>query len=129
MMGGMYVHMDVKAMNIFVDNSNRCFLGDYGSCKPCGSPITSCSTAFCWKDVLGHPKFDYFMFLLMVLIEWCLEDRRTDTSEFYDIGSRHASMAKVVQAAKDRIELDSSPPGLVALLREVLKKLTEFGLT
>ena len=128
---GGYVHMDVKAMNIFVDHSTRCFLGDFGSCKPCGSPITSCSTAFCWKDVLGelaHPKFDYFMFLLMILIE-CLEDRRTYTSEFYDIGSRHASMAKVVQAANDRIELDSSPPGLVALLREVLGKLEEFGLT
>ena len=128
---GGYVHMDVKAMNIFVDHSNRCFLGDFGSCKPTGSPITSCSTAFCWKDVLGelaHPKFDYFMFLLMVLIE-CLEDRRTYTSDFYDKGSRHASATKVIRAAKGRIDLDSSPPALVALLREVVEKLEQFGLS
>jgi len=82
---GGFAHMDVKAMNVFVDHNNRCFLGDFGSCKPLGKPITSCSIKFCWEDVRGqlaHPKYDYFMFLLMILIE-CLEDRRTYTSAFY----------------------------------------------
>jgi serine/threonine protein kinase len=51
---GGYAHMDGKASNIFVDHANYGFIGDFGSCKPIGKPITSCSTAFCWEDVLGQ---------------------------------------------------------------------------
>lgn len=58
---GGYVHMDVKAMNVFVDSNNNnishWILGDFGSCKPLGEPITSCSISFCWEDVMGQ-KFD-----------------------------------------------------------------------
>jgi serine/threonine protein kinase len=52
---GGFAHMDVKAMNVFVDHNNRCFLGDFGSCKPLGKPITSCSIKFCWEDVPTGP--------------------------------------------------------------------------
>ena len=126
-----YAHMDVKAMNIFVDHANNCFLGDFGSCKPLGKPITSCSISFCWEDVRGqlaHPKYDYFMFLLMMLIE-CLEDRRTYTIQFYrDDGVGFASVAKVVEAARSRIKLETTPSTLADLLVEVLDKLVEFEL-
>ena len=122
---GGYVHMDVKAMNIFVDHSTRCFLGDFGSCKPIGAPITSCSTAFCWKDVLrqeAHPKYDYFMFLVMVLIE-CMEDRRDFRTALYDEGARFVSVEKVFQVARDRLEIESSPPELNELISELLATL------
>jgi hypothetical protein len=120
--------MDVKAMNVFVDHTGLCFLGDFGSCKPIGHQITSCSVTFCWEDVrnqLAHPKYDYFMFLLMMLTE-CLEDRRTYTAMFYEKDSPFASVAKVIEATQSRIALDSTPRALAALLQEVLEKLRDF---
>ena len=75
----------------------------------------------------AHPKYDYFMFLLMVLIE-CLEDRRTYISTFYEQGANFASVAKVVEAAETRIMIDSTPAALKALLQEVLDKVLEFHL-
>jgi serine/threonine protein kinase len=128
---GGFAHMDVKAMNIFVDHANHCFLGDFGSCKPIGNPITSCSIAFCWEDVRGqtaHPKYDYFMLLVMVLIE-CLEDRRTYNTTFYDVGAQFVSVSKVVAAAQSRIELESTPGSLAGLLAEVMHKMKEFGVS
>jgi hypothetical protein len=121
--------MDVKAMNIFVDHANHCFLGDFGSCKPIGNPITSCSIAFCWEDVRGktaHPKYDYFMLLVMVLIE-CLEDRRTYSTTFYDVDAQFVSVSKVVAAAQSRIELESTPNSLADLLADLMHKRDEFG--
>ena len=126
-----FAHMDVKAANIFVDHDNHWFLGDFGSCKPLGEPITSCSIAFCWEDVRGqvaHPKYDFFMFLLMVLIE-CLEDRRTYTTMFYEENAFHVSISKVLEAAHSRISPSSATPALlVSLLEKVLNKVGEFGL-
>ncbi len=122
-----YVHMDVKATNVFVDHNNLCFLGDFGSCKPVGAPITSCSINFCWKNVMGlpaHPVYDYFMLLLMLLIE-CLEDRREYVERFYDIGSKCASRMKVFRFAEEIIEKESPSP-LSALIAEVLQKVMEF---
>jgi len=123
---GGYVHMDVKAMNVFVDHANNCYLGDFGSCKPIGETITSCSINFCWKDVMGlpaHPVYDYFMLLLMLLIE-CLEDRRSYLDRFYDTESKFASKAKVFNATQELIK--DSPPLLSALLTELLGRVTEF---
>ena len=126
---GGYVHMYVKAMNVFVDHNALCYLGDFGSCKPTGKPITTCSISFCWEDGRSqpaHPKYDYFMFLLMIMIE-CLEDRRTYTTSFYEGDSLFASIAKIVEATNFRIELESIPSALAELLQEVLYKLIEFG--
>ena len=128
---GPYVHLDVKAANVFVDHNGRCFLGDFGSCKPMGATVTSCTTTFCWEDIRGqtaHPKHDYFMFLHMVLIE-CLEDRRTYSTIFYDAGATHASVSRVLGVAQTMLVLDTTPPALKALLVEVLTKLGEFQLT
>jgi len=125
-----FVHMDVKSMNIFVDHANNCFLGDFGSCKPIGALITSCSIAFCWKDVrneTAHPMYDYFMLLVMILIE-CLEDRRTYHAEFYEEGSNFVSVSKILAAAHAIFELESTPESLRNLLAELLHKLIEFGI-
>lgn len=127
---GGYVHLDVKAANVFVDHNGHCFLGDFGSCKPFGAPITSCTTAFCWEDNRGkaaHPKYDYFMFLLMVLIE-CLEDRRTYTTAFYEADAKHASVSMVLAAAQTMSEASTTPAALVILLKEVIDKFSKFPL-
>ncbi len=127
--GGGFVHMDVKAPNIFVTHDLLCYLGDFGSCKPIGISVTSCTVQFCWLDVIGlqaHPKYDYFMFLLMILIE-CLEDRRTYSSLFYEPKAHFASVPKVLGVANATMALETTPPALVDLLGEVLGQLTEYG--
>jgi hypothetical protein len=128
--GGGYAHMDVKAMHVFVDHEAHCFLGDFGSCKPIDEPITSCSITFCWEDVRGqraHPKYDFFMLLVMILIE-CLEDRRSYRTTFYEKDATFVSLLKVVAEAQFRIELVTTPSSLKGLLVELMHKVTEFGL-
>ena len=71
-----YVHMDIKAMNVFVNNEGHWFIGDFGSCKPINEPVTSSTFQFCYENVVGKPaipKYDWFMLLLMILTE-ALED-------------------------------------------------------
>lgn len=119
---GGYVHMDVKAANVFVDHNNNCFLGDFGSCKPVGATITSCSINLCWKNVMGlpaHPVYDYFMLLFMLLIEG-LENRRDYTDLFFDIGAKNPSLTKVFNRSKELI--NRSPTLLSALLAECWTK-------
>ena len=73
-----FVHLDVKATNIFVDSNRDWFLGDFGSCKPIGHRITSSTFQFYFEGMAfksAHPKYDWFMFLVFILIE-TMEDRR-----------------------------------------------------
>ena len=61
-----YVHMDVKAANIFVDFNRRWLLGDFGSCKLIDDKITSSTFMFCYENTSfqkAHPKYDLFMLM------------------------------------------------------------------
>lgn len=102
-----YVHMDVKASNVFIDSDGHWFWGDFGSCKPLGAMVTSSTTQFCFCDPLwmtAHPKYDYFMFLLMLLIE-TLEDRKLYRSMFYEsINAAHASV-EIIQNSSWKMKL------------------------
>ena len=114
--------MDVKVMNVFVDQYAVCHLGDCGSCKPIGVPVTSCSITFCYEDTRGliaNPKYDYFMFLVMILIE-CMENRRDCISS---LSEEHSPFPSIMQSV---IEIKSSPPALVKLLQEALAQLNDF---
>jgi serine/threonine protein kinase len=80
-----FVHLDVKAMNIFVSNDCHWYLGDFGSCKPFGKRITSSTFMFCYENNLmqvAHSKYDWYMFLVLILIE-TLQDRRDHVRAFY----------------------------------------------
>lgn len=122
-----FVHMDVKAMNVFVDKDGHWLLGDFGSCKPVGEIITSCTSLFYFEDPNGsvaHPKYDYFMFLVMLLIE-ALPDRRTFHREFYDnTDSRHCSKQKVLTMAKSLASAGDSK-AFETLLGQVLGNLSQ----
>ena len=97
-----FVHMDIKGMNVFVASNGNCFLGDFGSCKPIAELVTSTTFQFYFEDVTSKPadvKYDWFMFMLMILIE-SLEDRREYPNLFYDnTESRFADRTRVLQFA------------------------------
>lgn len=97
-----YVHMDIKAMNIFISHEGKWFLGDFGSCKPINEKVTSCSICFCYEDPIfkeADVKYDWFMLLLLLLIE-TLPDRRSYVDLFYlTRDSRWADYNKVTEYA------------------------------
>jgi serine/threonine protein kinase len=97
-----YVHMDIKAMNILVSHDGKWFLGDFGSCKPINEKVTSCSFCFCYEDPIfkvADVNYDWFMFLLLILIE-TLTDRRSYVDLFYlSRESRWADYNKVTEYA------------------------------
>jgi serine/threonine protein kinase len=116
-----FVHLDVKAMNVFVDHNSHWFLGDFGSCKPIGMLVTSSTFQFCYEDIgckPAHPKYDWFMFLLLILIE-SLKDRRTYNTLFYTAGCKFANFNLVIEYANKLV--GDEPFGM--FIRELLDKL------
>jgi serine/threonine protein kinase len=92
-----FVHMDIKGANIFVDMNGQWLLGDFGSICPIKSDVTSCTTFFCKEDVIGleaHPKFDWFMLLVVLMIE-TLENRHSFVSVLHEKESRLVSEFKL----------------------------------
>ncbi|GIL77537.1 hypothetical protein Vretimale_2937 [Volvox reticuliferus] len=67
-----YIHMDVKADNIFVDMEGRWWLGDFGSTVRKGSPVTSTTTWFAPRKVLdlpAEPQYDWHMLAVALVCE------------------------------------------------------------
>jgi hypothetical protein len=65
------VHLDVKGDNIFIDQSGKWHLGDFGSCKPVGQPVTSSTPGYYPRELRGSlaaPAFDDFMLAFTLLI-------------------------------------------------------------
>ena len=105
-----FVHLDVKAMNVFIDFKGAWHLGDFGSCKPIGQKITSSTFQFYFEDIaftLAHPKHDLFMFLVLLLIEG-LENRHDYSHLFYDSGSHFADYSKVMEFAQSQTTPEDS---------------------
>lgn len=73
MHGKGYVHMDVKADNIFMDAAGNLFLGDFGSACKENQVITSTTAAFYHSNIIGEPalpQYDWYMLLVTLLIEF-----------------------------------------------------------
>jgi serine/threonine protein kinase len=119
-----YAHLDIKSLNVFVSGNAQWFLGDFGACKRFGEKITASSFQFCFENNLSNaasPVYDWFMLLVMVLIE-SLVDRRSYTRLFYP--SSEASFADynlVVRYAESLVADNESQFG--ALVSELLQRL------
>jgi serine/threonine protein kinase len=119
-----FVHLDIKAMNIFVDADLHWYLGDFGSCKPIGQRITSSTFQFYYEDMtlqLAQERHDWFMLLLMILIE-SLTDRKTYRQSFYN-NSKYARYDLTINYANSLIDDPDTIAELKTLLRELCNKL------
>jgi len=71
MHGKGFVHMDIKSDNIFVGADKSWVLGDFGSAKKIGEPITTSSLVNFspFRLTNAEVKYDWYMLLLMLLKE------------------------------------------------------------
>lgn len=120
-----YVHLDIKAMNIFISVDTKWHLGDFGSCKPIGELVTSSTFQFYFEDFAfkpAHPKYDWFMFLMVILTE-ILEDRRDAAALFYRTNtSKFANFDLVTQYAKKYVDDSTIGSFIQNLLMKVLQE-------
>lgn len=106
------VHMDIKADNVFLDNTSQYHLGDFGSCVHRGERVTSCTVHYLFENPMrktAHPIYDWFMLLVLILSEGSKEGRwsflantlkRTPDCE-------HADFAKVMDLADSEARNDT----------------------
>lgn len=120
-----YVHLDVKATNIFVTHDCKWFLGDFGSCKPIGDKVTSSTFHFCYEDIAFKPasvSYDWFMFLVLLLIE-TLENRSSYLDLLYlTAESRFADFDKVIKYAKRYVDSPTIGKLIEALLTKAVSR-------
>lgn len=69
-----FVHMDVKADNIFISMDGGWYLGDFGSCVPVSAPIRSFTQIFYWERLrLGETpaefRYDWAMLAVALIIQ------------------------------------------------------------
>jgi serine/threonine protein kinase len=116
-----FVHMDVKGDNVFFDNSGGWFLGDFGSACMIGGRIRSSTYTFYHgaMDDVAHPRYDWFMLLVLLLIEMGEKDKWSQRFMNSDQG-RRVSYDKVMREA-DRAMIDESyPPELQSVIRDIM---------
>jgi serine/threonine protein kinase len=119
------VHMDVKLDNVFFDNSGW-FLGDFGSSCKIGEPIrTTTATFYHGAMAVGaHPRYDWFMLLVLVLIE--LGDKDQWSSRFMDTGRGRVSYEKVMSETERILSDATFLPDLRAVVSDIKAMYTSM---
>lgn len=99
-----WVHMDIKELNVFVDENSNWYLGDFGSCVKINEAHTSSTCSFWYEEYVmsakGETKYDFFMLLIMILMQ-TLNNPGSYITEFYDTGCSHANFHKVIKYAEN----------------------------
>jgi len=114
-----FVHMDVKGDNVFFDNSGAWFLGDFGSACMLGDKIRTSTPTFyhAAMDGVAHPKYDWFMLLVLLLIEMGKKDKWS--LRFMNSGEGRVSYDKVMREAESAISDESCPPELQSVISDI----------
>lgn len=92
-----FVHMDVKADNIFIPMDGRWYLGDFGSCVRVGQPIHSITQIFYWerlrlRETVAEFRYDWAMLAVALTIQ-----ARVGQNEFNELlGSDFKSLMSSV---------------------------------
>ena len=114
-----FVHMDVKGDNVFFDNSSGWFLGDFGSACVIGDKIRTSTPTFYHAaiDGVAHPKYDWFMLLVLLLIEMGEKDKWS--LRFMNSGQGRVSYDKVMREAESAMSDESYPPELQSVISDI----------
>ena len=120
-----FVHMDVKLDNVFVDNSGW-FLGDFRSSCRIGEPIrTTTATFYHGAMAVGaHPRYDWFMLLVLVLME--MGDKNKWSSRLMDSGRDRVSYDKVMSETERILSDAALLPELRAVVSDIKAMYTSM---
>lgn len=116
------VHLDIKSMNIFISVNRQWFLGDFGSCKRIGEIVTSSTWQYCYENILSKPaivKYDWYMFLVMILIETLPNRHSYSTLFFISKESNCTDYNKVIEYATGLISDPEIGPMIESLLQKI----------
>ena len=98
-----FVHMDVKADNIFIDANGLWFLGDFGSAVKIGQNVTSTTewfTAGNWIGKAAKIEFDWFMLAVTMVCE----SNRDSWKDFLIVKDRnHTTLQKLQSAVQNKL--------------------------
>ena len=116
-----FVHMDVKGDSVFYDNSSAWFLGDFGSACKVGDKIRTSTPTFYHGDMDGvaHPRYDWFMLLVLLLIEMGGKNKNKWRLRFVDSGQGRVSYDKVMREAERAMSDESYPPELQSVISDI----------
>jgi serine/threonine protein kinase len=107
------VHMDVKGSNILIDQTGDWYLGDFGSARDINEAVFTTTPSFYPISLCGlpaHPKYDWFMLLVTILIE-LMPKKLAWAKELCDTERNIVTSPKVEQAlAKAINSADVSAP-------------------
>ena len=107
-----------------MDASGQWALTDFGSCKAIGEPISSTTEMYYYKPlqqyfltapILAHPKYDYYMLLVTLLLEGM--PKKNDFKALVPAGAERVSDALVVRAME--AHRGDELHGLLTTLREL----------
>lgn len=117
------VHMDVKGSNIFIDQGGNWFLGDFGSTRDIGEAVITTTPSFYPTNICGlpaHPKYDWFMLLVTILIE-LMPKKHEWAKKLCETEAKIVTLPLVAQALQNAItSVDVSK-----LLKPLLSKMAE----
>jgi serine/threonine protein kinase len=101
-----YVHMDVKASNIFVlDGGRRWLLGDFGSLTKIGGEPTSCTDRYLPQgvDIVADPAVDFEMLRTTLALLVAAKDMGGDTAEAMKAADKELGYRPLPQVRDDML--------------------------
>ncbi|KAG5180578.1 hypothetical protein JKP88DRAFT_166388 [Tribonema minus] len=91
-----YVHMDIKATNVFVDTAGNWYLGDFGSTVRVNDPIHSYTRWFFPNNMAQQAaqfKHDWYLLAVMLAVELHKEDWKEQLFEHERVSTRKLRIA------------------------------------
>jgi len=122
------VHMDVKGSNIFIDQGGDWYLGDFGSTCDSGEAVITTTPSFYPNNLCGlpaHPKYDWFMLLVTILIE-LMPKKHEWAKELCETETKIVTLPLVAQALQNAITSEDVSELLKPLLSEMAERSELF---
>ena len=115
------VHMDVKGSNILIDQAGDWYLGDFGSARDVNEAISTTTPSFYPVSLCGlpaHPKYDWFMLLVTILIE-LMPKKQEWAKELCDTDRNVVTFPRVAQSLVNALSSSDVSGPLKSMLSDI----------
>ena len=115
------VHMDVKGSNILIDQAGDWYLGDFGSARDVNEAIFTTTPSYYPVSLCGlaaHPKYDWFMLLVTILIE-LMPKKQEWAKELCDTDRNVVTFPRVAQSLVNALSSSDVSGPLKSMLSDI----------